>query len=182
MFREKIIIAGFGGQGALRIGQMLAYAALKKDWEAEWLPSYGAEMRGGTANCNVTISDGEILFPMITEADTCIILNNASLDRFQNSLKKDGLLLLDSSIVTKKAEREDCRILMIPADRIAEEEGNTKGANMVMLGGYLAASGKIEPELIYGIIEQQFTGSKAKYADSNKRLVKRGYDFVKEFR
>ncbi len=181
MFCDKIIIAGFGGQGALRIGQMIAYAALQKDWEAEWLPSYGAEMRGGTANCNVTISDSEILFPMISEADTLIILNNASLAKFEGVLKTGGLLLLDGSMVTEPVSRSDVKVFSIPADRIAEEEGNTRGANMVMLGGYLAATGVIDPEIIDGIIEHQFTGSKAKYADSNKRLVKRGYDFVKEY-
>lgn len=180
MFTDKIIIAGFGGQGALRIGQMLAYAAIQKDLEAEWLPSYGAEMRGGTANCNVTLSDTAISFPMITEADTCIILNDASLMKFLPALKHNGLLLLDSSMVKQPVERKDVRLFEIPADRIAEEEGNTRGANMVMLGGYLAATGVIAPEDIYDLIEHQFTGAKAKYADSNKRLVKRGYDFVSQ--
>ena len=106
-----IIIAGFGGQGALRIGQIIAQAAIRKGLEAEWLPSYGAEMRGGTANCHVTISDREITFPMIKHADTCIIMNDLSLDKFEQSLVPGGILIINSDIVTKKITRKNIEII-----------------------------------------------------------------------
>ncbi len=181
MFRDKIIIAGSGGQGALRVGQMLAYTALNEGWEVEWLPSYGAEMRGGTANCNVTISDEEILFPMIEEADCCVIMNDLSLERFENKIKSDGIIILDNSMIHVKVGRSDLQAYYVPANTIAEEEGNTRGANMVLLGAYIAVANKIPLESIYRVIENSFTGSKAKYASVNKRLVKRGYDFIAEY-
>jgi 2-oxoglutarate ferredoxin oxidoreductase subunit gamma len=180
MFREKIIAAGFGGQGALRIGQMLAYAALDSGWEAAWLPSYGAEMRGGAANCHVTISDGEIPFPAVTEADCCIVMNDLSLEKFGDTVRPGGALILNRSIIAAEVTRRDVRTYCVPADAIAEEEGNTRGANMVMLGAYIAVSERLSPESIYAVIDRSFTGSKAKYADANKRLVKRGMDCVQQ--
>ena len=105
MFRSKIIVAGSGGQGALRVGQMIAYAALNEGREATWLPSYGAEMRGGTANCNVVISDGEIPFAMVSTADYCIIMNDPSLEKFEEKAVPGGTLILDSSMVRREVGR-----------------------------------------------------------------------------
>ena len=178
MFRNKIIVAGSGGQGALRVGQMIAYAAVNQGLEATWLPSYGAEMRGGTANCSVTITDGVIGYPMISQADYCIIMNNPSLEKFEGNVCPGGTLIVDSSMVTRPVERKDIRVFSVPADVIAEEEGNTRGANMVMLGAYLAVAGGVSLEAVYENIDHSFTGSKAKYSESNKRLVKRGYDLI----
>ena len=178
MFRSKIIVAGAGGQGALRVGQMIAYAALAEGNETTWLPSYGAEMRGGTANCNVIISDEEIPFAMVDQADYMIIMNNPSLEKFETTVCPNGTLILNSSMVDRPTTRTDLKIYHIPADLIAEEEGNTRGANMVLLGAYVAASGNLSLESVEGYIDQSFVGSKAKYADANKRLVKRGYDLI----
>ena len=178
MFRNKIIVAGSGGQGALRVGQMIAYAALNEDLEATWLPSYGAEMRGGTANCSVIITDGEIGYPMLSMADYCIIMNDASLEKFEKSVYPGGTQILDSSMVSRPVGRKDLRTFYVPADKIAEEEGNPRGANMVLLGAYVAAAGSVSLEAVYTNIDHSFTGSKAKYAESNKRLVKRGYDLI----
>ncbi len=180
MFRDKIIAAGAGGQGALRIGQLIAYAALNEGFEVEWLPSYGAEMRGGTANCNVTISDQEIPFPMVREPDYLIVMNDLSLEKFESKVQSGGVVILDSSLISNKMERNDLHTYYVPADEIAEEEGNTRGANMVLLGAYIAVGGNISMESIYDIIDHSFTGSKAKYADPNKRLVKRGFEYIKQ--
>lgn len=180
MLRDKIIIAGAGGQGALRIGQMIAYAALNEGLEVEWLPSYGAEMRGGTANCNVVISDDEIPFALVTEPDYCIVMNDLSLQRFEPQVRLNGVIIVNSSIITYEVWRSDLQAYYVPADKIAEEEGNKRGANMVMLGAYLAVSDKVSLESICEVIEHSFTGSKAKYADSNKRLVRRGFEYVKK--
>lgn len=178
MFRSKIIVAGAGGQGALRVGQMIAYAALSEGNETTWLPSYGAEMRGGTANCNVIISDEEIPFVMVDQADYLIIMNNASLEKFESIGYPNSTLILNSSMVDRPTTRTDLKVYQIPADLIAEEEGNTRGANMVLLGAYVAASGNIALNTVNEYIDRSFVGSKAKYADANKRLVKRGYDLV----
>jgi len=178
MFSDKIIIAGFGGQGALRIGQMLAIAAIDLGYEAEWLPSYGAEMRGGTANCNVTISDTEIPFAMISTADSCIIMNNMSMNKFVGKIKKDGVLLVNSDMVTVASGRDDISEYLVPSDKIAEKNKNPRGSNMVLLGAYIAITKRVKLDAIYKIIEDSFTGSKAKFVDSNKNCVKDGYDFV----
>ncbi|MDD4583024.1 MAG: 2-oxoacid:acceptor oxidoreductase family protein [Eubacteriales bacterium] len=180
MKRDKILVAGAGGQGALRIGQMIAYAALNEGWEVEWLPSYGAEMRGGTANCSVTISNEEIPFPMVTEPDYCIVMNDLSLTRFQSQVRPGGYIILDSSIISDKVSRDDLKAYYVSADTIAEEEGNKKGANMVLLGAFIALSDKVSLKSVCNVIDQSFTGSKAKYAESNKRLVKRGFDLLKD--
>lgn len=179
MIDEKIIIAGFGGQGALRIGQIIAQAAIRKGLEAEWLPSYGAEMRGGTANCHVTISDREITFPMIKHADTCIIMNDLSLEKFEQSLVAGGKLIINSDIVTKKNTRKDIELYKIPADTMAWDEGNHKGANMALLGAYVALSGIIDIERVCNLVRESFTGAKAGFADSNVNLIKAGGDFIK---
>lgn len=178
MFRNTIIVAGSGGQGALRVGQMIAYAAINEGNEATWLPSYGAEMRGGTANCSVVISDEEIPFAMVSQPGCCIVMNNASLAKFQAAIQPGGTLILDSSMVDAPVERTDLRVVRVPADVIAEEEGNPRGANMVLLGAYVAACGGISMDAVCQNIDHSFTGSKAKYAESNKRLARRGYDLV----
>ena len=173
MFRNTIIVAGSGGQGALRVGQMIAYAAINEGNEATWLPSYGAEMRGGTANCSVVISDEEIPFAMVSQPGCCIVMNNASLAKFQAAIQPGGTLILDSSMVDAPVERTDLRVVRVPADVIAEEEGNSRGANMVLLGAYVAACGGISMDAVCQNIDHSFTGSKAKYAESNKRLARR---------
>jgi len=180
MSRDRIIIAGAGGQGALRIGQMLAYAALDLGLEVEWVPSYGAEMRGGTANCHVVISDEEIPYSMISEPDCCMVLNDLSLVKFGPCVKKNGTLIINCSIVDDSYDRNDLQIYYIPADKIAEEEGNPRGANMVMLGAYLALSNKVDVGAIEKLIEKTFTGAKSKYVESNKRLVYRGFEYLKQ--
>ena len=178
MFRNTIIVAGSGGQGALRVGQMIAYAAINEGNEATWLPSYGAEMRGGTANCSVVISDEEIPFAMVSQPGCCAVMNNASLAKFQAAIQPGGTLILDSSMVDAPVERTDLRVVRVPADVIAEEEGNPRGATMVLLGAYVAACGGISMDAVCQNIDHSFTGSKAKYAESNKRLARRGYDLV----
>ncbi len=178
MFRDKILVAGAGGQGALRIGQMLAYAGLKEGREVTWLPSYGAEMRGGTANCSVVISEDEIPYPMVSEPDHCIVMNDLSLDKFEVTVRSGGSIIINSSMIPQKIRRSDLNAYYVPADQIAEEEGNSRGANMVLLGAYIAIAQSVSLESVYHVIEQTFTGPKASYADSNRRLVKRGYEFI----
>lgn len=179
MLRDKIIAAGAGGQGALRIGQIIAHAGLQEGREVSWLPSYGAEMRGGTASCSVIVSEDEIPFPMVSKPDYCIIMNEQSLDKFEGQVCPGGVIILDSSLVLRKVVRNDLKAYYVPAEQMAEQEGNTRGTNMVLLGAYVAIAKSVAIESIYEVIDQSFTGSKAKYADSNKKLVKSGFDFIK---
>lgn len=176
--QDRIIIAGQGGQGALRIGQMIAYAGMNQGKETSWLPSYGAEMRGGTANCSVIVTDGQIASPIISNPNFCIVMNKPSLLKFENWVESGGALLLNSSMVEDEVERKDITVYKIPADTIAQQEGNPKGANMVMLGAYLCLSNAIALSAIYDVIDFSFTGRKAVFAEPNKRLVQRGYESV----
>lgn len=180
MFRDKIIVAGAGGQGALRIGQIIAYSGLKEGKEVTWLPSYGAEMRGGTANCSVIISEDEIPFPMVSKPDYCIIMNLPSLKKFEPQIRLGGSIILDSSLILESVTRADLRTYYIPADAIAREDGNVRGANMVMLGAFVAIAKSVSLESILQTVEQSFIGLSAKYADSNIRLVKSGFDYFKQ--
>ncbi len=177
---QRILIAGQGGQGALRIGQMIAYTAIQKGLETTWLPSYGAEMRGGTANCSVIVSDEEIACPMLTEADYCLVMNTPSFRKFKDMVVPGGVLVINSSMIAEKSDRQDIRTLYVPADAIADEVGNKRGVNMVMLGAYLALAGTVSLEAIYAYIDYSFQGRKAAFAEPNKELVKRGYDCARE--
>lgn len=180
MIDDKIIIAGFGGQGVLRIGQMIAYCGLEEGKEVSFLPAYGSEMRGGTCNCSVYVCDEAVACPIIRTPNILMVMNKLSLDKFQDRLKPGGKLIVNSSIIKEETRRKDVDAYYIPAVEIAFEEGNEMGANMVFLGAYVALTGSISLNGIFKNIDRSFTGRKAKYAASNKALVKRGYDYIKE--
>ena len=138
---EEIIIAGFGGQGVLSMGKILAYSGIMQDQEVSWLPSYGPEMRGGTANVTVIVSDERISSPTLTSYDTAIILNQQSMDKFEETVKPGGILLYDPNGISHRPTRKDINIFTIEGAKIAADMGNTKIFNMVVLGGYL----KVKP-------------------------------------
>jgi len=139
--KEEIIIAGFGGQGVLSMGKILAYGGIMQDQEVSWLPSYGPEMRGGTCNVSVILSDNKISSPILSRFDTAIILNQQSMDKFEKQVKPGGLLIYDTNGITRHPERKDIRICRIDAVEEAARLGNAKAYNMVVLGAYL----KIKP-------------------------------------
>lgn len=134
---HEIIMAGFGGQGILSLGQLLAYAGMLEDKHVAWIPSYGPEMRGGTANCGVTISSREISSPLIFEPTAAIIMNRPSLDKFESTVIPGGVILVNSSLVEKKVQRTDVKAYHIPATELAQELGNSRVAGMVILGTLL---------------------------------------------
>lgn len=138
---EEIIIAGFGGQGVLSMGKILAYSGIMQNQEVSWMPSYGPEMRGGTANVTVILSDERISSPYLKIVDTAIILNQQSMDKFEHSVKPGGVLIYDPNGITLHPTRTDIKIYQIEGTKIASEMGNKKIFNMVILGGYL----KIKP-------------------------------------
>lgn len=144
--KEEIIIAGFGGQGVLSMGKILAYSAIMQDMEVTWMPSYGPEMRGGTANVCVILSDKKIGSPIVTRYDTAIILNQQSLDKFEAAVKPGGLLLYDPSGITHGPTRKDITIARINAIDVAARIGNSKVYNMAVLGGFLKLHPVVEME------------------------------------
>src|SRR5512133_1571972 len=135
---EEVIFAGFGGQGVLSMGQVLAYAGMIENKEVCWIPSYGPEMRGGTANCSVVVSDREISSPIIGRPDTVVALNQPSLDKFEPMVKPGGTLIYDSTNIIVPPTRTDIDIVPIPASETAVKMNNTKIMNMVVLGAFLA--------------------------------------------
>ena len=170
---EKIIIAGFGGQGVMAMGQMITYAGMVEDKKVSWLPSYGPEMRGGTANCNVIISDTGVGSPVVTEGTTAMVLNLPSLTKFEDAVVPGGKLFINSSLIDKKSDRDDIDVYYIPANEIANELGNNRVANMVMLGAYLKVSQTVGLDSIYEAFKQVFGESKAHLLPINKEAIER---------
>jgi 2-oxoglutarate ferredoxin oxidoreductase subunit gamma len=154
---EKIIIAGFGGQGVLSLGQLLAYAAINDGKEVTWLPSYGPEMRGGTSNCSIVISDKIVASPIVAHPDCLIAMNRPSLDKFLCSVKPGGLVIINKSLIKLKVSREDVKVVYIDANEIAESTGSLKNANMVVLGAYIALRKLFSIEMIEYTIKDKFS-------------------------
>ncbi len=179
MINEKIIIAGFGGQGVMSMGQLITYAGMIEGKQVSWLPSYGPEMRGGTANCNVMVSENMIGSPIITNDATCaIVMNLPSLDKFEADVAAGGKVIVNSSLIEKKVSRDDLDAYYVPANEIAVELGNAKVANMVMLGAYLKLVHPVKTESIVKALEKVFGASKAHLIPLNEEALKRGADLV----
>ena len=176
---NEIIISGFGGQGVMAIGKTLTEAGMKEGMEVSWLPSYGPEMRGGTANCSVVLSDESIVSPIVLEPTELIAMNLPSLLKFESLVKPGGTIFVNSSVVDKKVERTDVRAVYVDCIKIADELGNSKVANMVMLGAYIEAMKNLSTETIKEMLVHMFTGPKAKLVDLNIEALKRGAACVK---
>lgn len=175
---EEIIVAGFGGQGVLRMGQLMAYAGMLDDKEVSWLPSYGPEMRGGTANCHVVISDEPVGSPIVTSATTVITLNGPATDKFESSVRKGGDVFVNSSIVERKIERDDVNAFYIPANEIAIKLGNIKIINMVMLGAYLKRSNCFSLDTAKEALHHVLGASKSKLIPINMEAMSEGAKYV----
>ena len=172
----NVIMAGFGGQGLMFIGKLLAYSAMKTGKHVTWIPSYGPEMRGGTANCTVVVSDKEIGSPVITSPQALIIMNNPSLEAFEPRLQPQGTLFLNSSLITRKVTRKDIETIEIPANDIAVEVGEKRTANMVMLGAYVARTKIVSKEsLLEGL--KEFFGKKIQFLEVNTRAFEKGMEY-----
>ncbi|QGG49283.1 2-oxoacid:acceptor oxidoreductase family protein [Heliorestis convoluta] len=145
---HRIILAGFGGQGVMLTGQLMTYAGMIEGKEVSWIPSYGPEMRGGTANCSITISDQAIASPIVYEPTIAIVLNQPSLDKFAPMVVPGGLLMINSSLITGKSERTDITQITLPANDLANELGDTRVANMIILGALIGLKGVVSMEAI----------------------------------
>jgi 2-oxoglutarate ferredoxin oxidoreductase subunit gamma len=146
MAQQEIIIAGFGGQGILSSGKLIAYAGMLENKHVSWLPSYGPEMRGGTANCSVVVSEDPVGSPILNTATSLIVMNGPSLDKFETWVVKGGLILTDSSLVKRTSSRSDVEIFEIPATKLATEMGNTTFAGIILLGKLVAKTGIVTRE------------------------------------
>lgn len=176
---EEILIAGFGGQGVLSMGKILAYSGVMGDKEVSWMPSYGPEMRGGTANVTVIISDERISSPILSTFDTAIILNQQSMDKFENSVKPGGILIYDPNGITRHPERKDINIYSIEAADEAAKMGLTKVFNMVVLGGFLQVKPVVQPEYIHKGLEKSLPARHHGLIPENERAIERGKEIIK---
>jgi len=168
---KKLFFAGSGGQGALAIGQLIAKAAMEEGSEVTYLPSYGPEMRGGTANATVVISDKTISCPLINECDVLVVMNLPSLTRFEPMVKPGGLLFMNSSLIPEKAKRNDIHVVEVPCNDEAEKLGIERAANMVMLGAILKETGVVKFDTVYTELEHMFSGRKEKFLAPNRKAV-----------
>ncbi len=179
--KEQCIFAGFGGQGMLLIGKFLAEAGMESGKHVSWLPSYGPEMRGGTANCSVVVSDKPVASPLIAQADTILAMNKPSLLKFQGDVKPGGLLLINSSIIDIKTDRTDVDAVYVPCNEIAESIGNLKGPNVVFLGAYIAKKPDvISKDAIINAMRVELGEKKAKFLDGNIKALEAGMAYVHE--
>ncbi|MDD6045024.1 MAG: 2-oxoacid:acceptor oxidoreductase family protein [Clostridia bacterium] len=176
---NEIIISGFGGQGVMAIGKTITEAGMKEGMEVSWLPSYGPEMRGGTANCSVVLSDEPIVSPIVLEPTELIAMNLPSLLKFESVVKPGGTIFVNSSVVDQKVQRTDVKAVYVDCIKIADELGNSKVANMVMLGAYIEAMKNLSTDTIKEMLVHMFTGPKAKLVDLNIEALKRGAACVK---
>lgn len=175
---EELIIAGFGGQGVLSMGMTLAYAGMIEGKEISWMPSYGPEMRGGTANCITIISDSKISSPIISTFDSAIILNQPSMDKFESKVKKGGLLIYESTNIKQISKRTDIDIIGIPAAQEAVNMKNSRVINMIMLGAFLEKSSAVKIDSIMEALKKVLPERYHNTLPLNKAALDRGAELV----
>lgn len=174
MRENQIIIAGFGGQGLLFSGKVLAYAGLLEGRNLSWLPSYGPEMRGGTANCNVILSDREVGSPIVTSPDILMVMNAPSLEKYEKDVQPGGKIFVDSSLITAKVTRTDVEVYYIPATRMAQELGAPTLANMVLLGALVKHTGCVTEASLDEGLQKVIPARKADMLEINRKALETG--------
>jgi 2-oxoglutarate ferredoxin oxidoreductase subunit gamma len=177
---EEILIAGFGGQGVLSMGKIMAYSGVMQDMEVSWMPSYGPEMRGGTANVIVIISSERISSPVVRHFDTAIILNQQSLDKFESAVKPGGFLIYDSNGITRHPERKDINIFRVDAAEEAARMNSSKTFNMIVLGGFLKVRPIIKLENIIKGLKKSLPERYHNLIPMNEKALIRGEAIIKE--
>jgi 2-oxoglutarate ferredoxin oxidoreductase subunit gamma len=174
---QGVIMSGFGGQGIISAGVLLAYSGMVDGKFVTFFPAYGAEMRGGTANCSVVVSSDEVASPVVSTPDSLIVMNEPSLLKFEPALKPDGLLLINKSLVSSQPKRKDVRAVTIDANQIAEEIGTVKCANMVMLGALISHTHAVALESVIKTLPKVFPRAKDEMIRINQQALKRGMTF-----
>jgi 2-oxoglutarate ferredoxin oxidoreductase subunit gamma len=176
---EEIIIAGFGGQGVMSMGQLIAYAGMLEGKGVSWLPSYGPEQRGGTANCAVVVSDEPVGSPLVTNPSTAIVLNNPSFEKFEPLVRPGGILLINSSLVTRASNRSDIEVIELTASDMAADLGNTKVANMILLGAFIKLTRVVSCESIIESLKKVLSEEKHHLIEVNKQALNKGISLEK---
>ena len=177
---EEIIVAGFGGQGVLSLGKILAYSGIMQDMEVSWFPSYGPEMRGGTANVTVILSDERVSSPVLNEFDTGILLNQQSVDKFEPAIKPGGLLIYDGNGITIHPSRKDISIYRVDAADEASKMSTTRTFNMIVLGGYLRIKPVVKMENVLAGLKKSLPARYHHLLPVNEEAIKRGMEVVYE--
>jgi 2-oxoglutarate ferredoxin oxidoreductase subunit gamma len=177
---EEVIVSGFGGQGALFAGQLLTYTGMDEGFHVTWIPSYGPEMRGGTANCTVILSDDDIGSPIIRQPTICIVMNPPSMDKYEPLIKAGGLLVANSTLVRDRSSRDDIETVYIPANELAAELGNVKMANVVLLGALLGMREILPVESVKRTMDEHIPERRKHIIEPNKRALDRGIAFARE--
>jgi 2-oxoglutarate ferredoxin oxidoreductase subunit gamma len=175
----KTIFSGFGGQGVMMMGISLANSGMNKGFHVTYLPAYGAEMRGGTANCTVAIADEEIASPVASEPNYLVVLNSPSLFTFQNKVITEGTIFLNSSIIKDSPHRHDVKVIRVPCADIAQELGNIKVVNVIMMGAFIKVSGIVSPEIYLNSLESIMGSRKKSLAEINRKAFAAGFDYLK---
>ena len=178
---EEIIFSGFGGQGTLFAGQLMTYAGMNAGWQVTWIPSYGPEMRGGTAHCTVIISDLPIGSPIIRNPTIAVALNPESVDKYRPLVKPGGLLVINSTLVRYPVVRDDITIVAVPASDLAAELGNVKIANVVLVGAMLAQRPIVPLSAVETVLNERLDGAKRRFVEPNVRALYRGAAYVREY-
>ena len=175
---KKTVFSGFGGQGVLMMGYVLAVSAMRDGKEVTYLPSYGAEVRGGTANCTVVVSDEEIFSPVASFPDYAIIMNRPSLERYESAVTKGGVIILNSSLVNRDPTRDDIDVVKVPANDIAKKLGSDKTINMIMLGDFVTKTGITSRESIMNGLTEIIKGKKASLMKLNQKGLDMGSEYA----
>ena len=175
--REEIIFAGFGGQGIMFMGKAIAYAAMNEGKFVTWIPSYGAEVRGGTAHSMVIVSDSLIASPVVRQPSICVVMNKPSFDKFEGKVKEKGLLVINSSLVESQTKRKDIDVLKVPATDMAFKLGNPRVSNMIILGALLAAKDLLNPESLVESLAELIPKSRKDLLSINKEAISQGYEY-----
>ena len=176
--QNETIISGFGGQGVLFIGKVMAYAALEEGLEVTWFPSYGPEMRGGTANCTVVISDEEIGSPQAFKPRAVIVMNLPSLDKYEDDVAPGGYLVINTSLISRKIKRNDIQVIEVPGTELAEEMGDKRLANSILLGALLAKADCVKMENAEKGLEKSLSGGKKDLLEINKQAMRKGAAYI----
>ncbi|MDY6866377.1 MAG: 2-oxoacid:acceptor oxidoreductase family protein [Chloroflexota bacterium] len=175
--QQEVIIAGFGGQGVLFAGQLLAYTAMDEGREVTWIPSYGPEMRGGTANCTVVVADEEIGSPFVKNPTAVIAMNLPSLDKYEDLVAEGGVLVVNASMVNREVKRDDIKVVSIPANEIALELGSERSMNMIMLGALLANLDLLSLDAVEKALEAHMPKRHQKFLPANKAALRKGAEY-----
>ncbi len=176
----ETVFSGFGGQGVLFAGQLLAYAGLAEELYVTWIPSYGPEMRGGTANCTVILSEEKIGAPVVRNPSAAVVMNSPSMEKYELLVRKGGLLVVNSSLVSRKSNRDEVQVLTIPASDIATELGNVRIANMVLLGAFVEATGIVALDTVKQQLNEHLSERQRKWLEPNYTALQRGSELALE--